>query len=56
MFKVGKKEQTTYPGIVEFGLDADIVAFLFILCTKDLEFCRLQRANGRVVSIMLGCR
>jgi hypothetical protein len=33
----------TNPGIVELGLEADIFAFLLILCAQDLEFVGLER-------------
>lgn len=40
----------SYPGVVEFCLETDIFAFLFVLCTQDLEFLWLERAFdvGRV--------
>lgn len=33
----------SYPGIVEFGLDAYVVAFFLVLCSQDLEFGGAQR-------------
>jgi hypothetical protein len=36
-------EPLAYPSIVEFGLNTHVLAFLFVLRAKDLEFGRLQR-------------
>ena len=29
-----------YTSVVEFGLNADVFAFFFVLCAEDLEFGR----------------
>lgn len=31
-----------YPGVVEFCLEADVLAFFLVLCAQDLEFIGLQ--------------
>lgn len=35
----------TYPGIVELGLNTDVVAFFLVLGAEDLEFRWFQRAR-----------
>ena len=34
----------THPGIVELGLDSDVIAFFFVLCSENLELGGLERA------------
>lgn len=31
-----------YPCVVELGLHADHLAFFFVLCAQDLQFCRVE--------------
>lgn len=36
-----------YPGVVELGLDADIVAFFLVLRPEDLELGGFQRTGSK---------
>ena len=46
--------EKTYPGIVEFGLDTDHVALLFILRPQNLQLCRVER-RFRIDGICMEC-
>lgn len=37
-------EEGKYPGVVEFCLQADVLAFFLVLCTQHLQFIGLQWA------------
>lgn len=37
----------TYPGVVEFGLDANHVAFFVVLRTQDVELIVIERSESR---------
>jgi hypothetical protein len=41
----GHGDRRPYPSIVELRLDADIVAFLLVLCAEHLQLSRLQRTG-----------
>jgi hypothetical protein len=45
MERTGGEGEEVYPGVVEFGLDADHLAFFLILCAKDIKLGGVERPN-----------
>ena len=53
LVSVGRRSgRVMYPGIVEFGLYSDEIAFLFVLGAKDLELGGFQWAVGVLANVV----
>ena len=46
----GASDRSAYPCVVKFGLYSHKLAFFLILCSKDLEFGRFERATAKTLA------